>query len=425
MFLEHLSLTDFRSYAQVELVLTPGVTVLVGANGLGKTNLVESIGYLSTLSSHRVSSDGPLLRFGTERALIRAQLVRAEQKVVVEIEINAARANRARINRANPIRARDILGICRTVLFAPEDLALVKGDPGSRRRFLDDLLVVLTPRHAGTRSDYEKVLKQRNALLKSARAQHFSRAGISDSQLATLDVWDQHLASAAANLLAARLELLGRLRPHMAEAYAQLTDGSKLLRAEYRSSLDQTLAERPHLTHDGGASPELEAKPGAEPAPGDGAEPVPGVGVEPDDLALLDIPELARRYRIELAASRSRELERGMSLVGPHRDELELLLGQAPARGYASHGESWSIALALRLASFHVLDEDKHVEGNQPILILDDVFAELDAQRRRKLAAMVSTAEQVLVTAAVTGDIPQELAGSKVQVIPGGVLPHD
>lgn len=417
MFLEHLSLTDFRSYAQVELVLTPGVTVLVGANGLGKTNLVESIGYLSTLSSHRVSSDGPLLRFGTERALIRAQLVRAEQKVVVEIEINAARANRARINRANPIRARDILGICRTVLFAPEDLALVKGDPGGRRRFLDDLLVVLTPRHAGTRSDYEKVLKQRNALLKSARAQHFSRAGISDSQLATLDVWDQHLALAAANLLAARLELLGRLRPHMAEAYAQLTDGSKLLRAEYRSSLDQTLAERPHLTHDGGASPELEAKPGAEP--------VPGVGVEPDDLALLDIPELARRYRIELAASRSRELERGMSLVGPHRDELELLLGQAPARGYASHGESWSIALALRLASFHVLDEDKHVEGNQPILILDDVFAELDAQRRRKLAAMVSTAEQVLVTAAVTGDIPQELAGSKVQVIPGGVLPHD
>lgn len=417
MFLKHLSLTDFRSYAQVELALTPGVTVLVGANGLGKTNLVESIGYLSTLSSHRVSSDGPLLRFGTERALIRAQLVRAEQKVVVEIEINAARANRARINRANPIRARDILGICRTVLFAPEDLALVKGDPGGRRRFLDDLLVVLTPRHAGTRSDYEKVLKQRNALLKSARAQHFSRAGISDSQLATLDVWDQHLALAAANLLAARLELLGKLRPHMAEAYAQLTDGSKLLRAEYRSSLDQTLAEHPHLTHDGGASPALEAEPGAEP--------VPGVGVEPDDLALLDIPELARRYRIELAASRSRELERGMSLVGPHRDELELLLGQAPARGYASHGESWSIALALRLASFHVLDEDKHVEGNQPILILDDVFAELDAQRRRKLAAMVSTAEQVLVTAAVTGDIPQELAGSKIQVIPGGVLPHD
>lgn len=412
MFLEHLSLTDFRSYEQVELTLTPGVTVLIGANGLGKTNLVESIGYLSSLSSHRVSHDGPLLRFGTERALIRAQLVRAEQKVIVEIELNATRANRARINRANPVRARDILGICRTVLFAPEDLALVKGDPGNRRRFLDDLLVVLMPRHAGTRSDYEKVLKQRNALLKSARSQHYSRAGVSESQLATLDVWDQHLAAAAANLLAARLELLNRLRPHMAEAYAQLTDGSKLLRALYRSTLDQLVPAAQAMTHDGGETTAFDPDSG-------------GGQLAADDLSLLDVVELTRRYRVELAASRTRELERGMSLVGPHRDELELLLGQAPARGYASHGESWSIALALRLASFHVLDEDKHVAGNQPILILDDVFAELDVQRRRKLATMVSSAEQVLVTAAVGGDIPEELAGSKVQVIPGGVLPHE
>ena len=412
MFLERLSLTDFRSYAEVELVLTPGVTVLVGANGLGKTNLVESIGYLSTLSSHRVSQDGPLLRFGTERALIRAQLVRGEQKITVEVELNANRANRARINRANPIRARDILGICRTVLFAPEDLALVKGDPGHRRRFLDDLLVVLMPRHAATRSDYEKVLKQRNALLKSARSQHFSRTGVSDSQLATLDVWDQHLAGAAANLLAARLELLNRLRPHMAQAYAQLTDGSKLLRVEYRSSLDRQVTGVPPLMSDGGGTDEFGAT-------GEGPE-----GLE-EDLSSLNVAALAQRYLQELAAARIRELERGMSLVGPHRDELELLLGQAPARGYASHGESWSIALALRLASFHVLDEDKHIEGNQPILILDDVFAELDAQRRRKLAIMVVSAEQVLVTAAVGGDIPEELAGSKVQVIPGGVLAHE
>lgn len=411
MYLEHLSLTDFRSYSQVDLTLTPGVTVLVGSNGLGKTNLVESIGYLSTLSSHRVSSDGPLLRFGTERALIRAQLVRAEQKVMVEVEINATRANRARINRANPIRARDILGICRTVLFAPEDLALVKGDPGNRRRFLDDLLVVLMPRHAGTRSDYDKVLKQRNALLKSARAQHFSRSGVSESQLATLDVWDQHMAAAAANLLAARLELLNRLRPHMAEAYAQLTDGSKVLRAIYRSSLDPAAQEEPGMYD--AVSSDIAGEPADSSAPGG------------EDLSLLGTGELAERYRVELVASRSRELERGMSLVGPHRDELDLLLGQAPARGYASHGESWSIALAMRLASFHVLDEDKHVAGNQPILILDDVFAELDAQRRRKLAAMVASAEQVLVTAAVGGDIPDELAGSTVQVIPGGVVPHE
>lgn len=406
MYLEHLSLTDFRSYAQVDLTLGPGVTVLVGSNGWGKTNFVEAIGYLSTLSSHRVSQDGPLLRFGTERALIRAQLVRAEQKVMIEVEINASRANRARINRANPIRSRDILGICRTVLFAPEDLALVKGDPGNRRRFLDDLLVVLLPKHAATRSDYERVLKQRNALLKSARAAHFSRSGVSEVQLATLDVWDQHLALVAAKLLAARLELLNRLRPHMAEAYAQLTDGGKLLQANYVSSL-------------------------ADPSPDDGASPDTVDGVEHTeatdglDLSHFSVEELADMYGAELQRSRSRELDRGMSLVGPHRDELELLLGQAPARGYASHGESWSIALALRLASFHVLDEDKHVSGNQPILILDDVFAELDAQRRRKLAVMVASAEQVLVTAAVAEDIPEELAGSKVQVIPGGVVPHE
>lgn len=409
MYLEHLSLTDFRSYAQVELTLVPGVTVLVGSNGLGKTNLVESIGYLSTLSSHRVSSDGPLLRFGTERALVRAQLVRGEQKVVVEVEINASRANRARINRANPVRARDILGICRTVLFAPEDLALVKGDPGNRRRFLDDLLLVLLPKHAGTRSDYDRVLKQRNALLKSARAQHFSRSGVSESHLSTLDVWDEHLAVVAANLLAARLDLLNRLRPHMVEAYAQLTDGSKLLRAIYRSSLNQP------EKFDGGPS---DSDPSL----------VPGEAVpidEGEDLSLCTVEELTEKYRAELINSRTRELERGMSLVGPHRDELDLLLGQAPARGYASHGESWSIALALRLASFHVLDEDKHVGGNQPILILDDVFAELDAQRRRKLAGMVAAAEQVLVTAAVGEDIPEELVGAKIQVVPGGVISNE
>lgn len=409
MYLEHLSLTDFRSYAQVDLTLSPGATILVGSNGLGKTNLVESIGYLSTLSSHRVSSDGPLLKFGTERALVRAQLVRGEQRVMVEVEINASRANRARINRANPVRARDILGICRTVLFAPEDLALVKGDPGNRRRFMDDLLLVLLPKHAGTRSDYDRVLKQRNALLKSARSQHFSRAGVSESHLATLDVWDEHFALVAANLLAARLELLNRLRPHMAQAYDQLTDGSKVLRATYRSTLDQS-------EKSDGVSFDIDGQPVlGEPATSEEAE----------DLSLIPVEELAERFRAALLRNRTRELERGMSLVGPHRDELDLRLGQAPAKGYASHGESWSIALALRLASFHVLDEDKHVAGNQPILILDDVFAELDAQRRRKLAGMVAVAEQVLVTAAVGEDIPEELAGATVQVVPGGVMAND
>lgn len=389
MYLEQLSLTDFRSYAQVELSLAPGVTVLVGSNGIGKTNLMEAVGYLATLSSHRVSSDAPLLRFGTERAMIRAKLVRGEQSTVLELEINSSRANRARINRSNPIRARDILGICQTVLFAPEDLALVKGDPSSRRRFLDELLVSLIPRHAATRSDYDRVLKQRNALLKSARAGKFSTG-----HEATLDVWDQHMARAGAELLHARLELVERLRPHLKNSYAQLTDGSKEAWAIYRSTLQGTVED-------------------------DGA--VQDAAAEAEDLRLLSVDELTERYVRAFASSRRKELERGISLVGPHRDELELVLGEAPAKGYASHGETWSMCLSLRLASYYVMLDDARTGGSAPILILDDVFAELDVQRRRKLAAIVSGAEQVLVTAAVEDDIPAELAGRRVMVIPGGI----
>ncbi|HSL35973.1 MAG TPA: DNA replication/repair protein RecF [Arthrobacter sp.] len=389
MYLEQLSLTDFRSYTQVELSLEPGVTVLVGSNGIGKTNLMEAIGYLATLSSHRVSSDAPLLRFGTERAMIRAKLVRGEQSTVLELEINSTRANRARINRSNPVRARDILGICQTVLFAPEDLALVKGDPSSRRRFLDELLVSLIPRHAATRSDYDRVLKQRNALLKSARAGKFSTG-----HEATLDVWDQHMARAGAELLHARLELVERLRPHLRNSYAQLTDGSKEAGAIYRSTLQGAVED-------------------------DGA--VPDAGGPIEDLRLLSVDELTERYIQAFASSRRKELERGISLVGPHRDELELVLGEAPAKGYASHGETWSMCLSLRLASYYVMLDDARTGGSAPILILDDVFAELDVQRRRKLAAIVSGAEQVLVTAAVEDDIPSELAGRRVKVIPGGI----
>jgi DNA replication and repair protein RecF len=396
VYLEKLSLTDFRSYAQVDLSLEPGVTVLVGANGIGKTNLMEAIGYLATLSSHRVSSDAPLLRFGTDRAVVRAKLVRGGQSTVLELEINASRANRARINRSNPVRARDILGICQTVLFAPEDLALVKGDPSNRRRFLDELLVSLIPRHAATRSDYDRVLKQRNALLKSGRTGKFTSA-----HEATLDVWDQHMARAGAELLHARLELVERLRPHLNSAYAQLTDGSKEAGASYRSTLQ-------HVREDDGAAPAARAAAGETTG-------------QAEDLRLLTVDELTDRFVQAFAASRRRELERGISLVGPHRDELELALGTAPAKGYASHGETWSMCLSLRLASYYVLLDDARTGGSAPILILDDVFAELDVQRRRKLAAIVSGAEQVLVTAAVEDDIPAELAGRRVKVIPGGI----
>ncbi|MDQ5860779.1 MAG: DNA replication/repair protein RecF [Actinomycetota bacterium] len=398
MYLEHLSLTDFRSYAQVDLPLEPGVTVLVGSNGIGKTNLMEAIGYLATLSSHRVSSDAPLMRFGTDRALVRARLVRGGQTTVLELEINASRANRGRINRSNPVRARDLLGICQTVLFAPEDLALVKGDPSNRRRFLDELLVSLMPRHSATRTDYDRVLKQRNALLKSARAGKFT-AG----HEATLDVWDQHMARAGAELLHARLELVELLRPHLAKAYAQLTDGSKEANAIYRSTLQNLMDD------DGGA------------APGAGGGSLAAGSAAAEDLRDLTVEELTGRYVQAFAASRRKELERGISLVGPHRDELELILGEAPAKGYASHGETWSMCLSLRLASYYVMLDDARTGGSAPILILDDVFAELDVQRRSKLAAIVSGAEQVLVTAAVDADIPEELSGRRVKVIPGGI----
>ncbi len=395
MYLEKLSLTDFRSYAQVDLSLEPGVTVLVGSNGIGKTNLMEAIGYLATLNSHRVSTDAPLLRFGTERAMIRAKLVRGEQATVLELEINASRANRGRINRSNPVRARDLLGICQTVLFAPEDLALVKGDPSNRRRFLDELLVSLMPRHAATRSDYDRVLKQRNALLKSGRTGKFT-AG----HEATLDVWDQHMARAGAELLHARLELVDRLQPHLRNAYAQLTDGSKEASAVYRSTLQDILDD-------------------------DGAAADSGAAAPAEDLRLLSVEQLTDRYIQAFAAARRKELERGISLVGPHRDELELVLGSAPAKGYASHGETWSMCLSLRLASYYVMLDDARTGGSPPILILDDVFAELDVQRRRKLAAIVSGAEQVLVTAAVEDDIPAELTGRRVKVIPGGIDEQD
>lgn len=395
MYLERLSLTDFRSYAQADLTLQPGVTVFIGSNGLGKTNLVEALGYLSSLGSHRVSNDAPLIKFGAERALIRGTLVRGTQQLALEVEINAGRANRARINRANPVPARKILGLCRSVLFAPEDLGLVKGDPGNRRRFLDDLLQSLQPRYGGLRADYDRVLKQRNALLKSARGQRGLRREPGAEFLATIEVWDQHLANHAAELLSARLSLLAQLKPEMNRSYAELTDGSKVLDARYRSSLD-----------------------GYQEDSDDHREAV----AEENDLAQRTVAELVELYLIALQASRRREIDRGLTLVGPHRDDVELILGSVPAKGYASHGETWSVALALRLASYYVLKADQDLEAADPILILDDVFAELDVSRRSKLAHIVASAEQVLVTAAVADDVPEELSGYRIRVSALGVI---
>ncbi|TDD56754.1 DNA replication/repair protein RecF [Saccharopolyspora elongata] len=387
MYVRHLQVTDFRSWPHADLALEPGITVLVGSNGQGKTNLVEAIGYVATLGSHRVATDAPLVRDGAARAVVRAAVVNSGRELLVELEITPGKANRARINRGAVAKPRDVLGILRTVLFAPEDLSIVRGDPGERRRFMDDLLVSRSPRYAGVRADYDRVLKQRSALLKSAGA---ARRGGGAADVRTLEVWDGHLARCGAELLAGRLDLVAAIAPHVTSAYANVaaTDEATLpsvrvADVRYRSSLGESL-----------------------PA---------GYGVPLGKAA--DSAELESALLTELERVRPQELERGVSLVGPHRDDLELLLGDLPAKGYASHGESWSFVLALRLASYHLLTED----GAEPVLILDDVFAELDRRRRARLADLVAGAEQVLVTAAVAEDVPPELAGARFDVREGEV----
>jgi DNA replication and repair protein RecF len=383
--LTRLALTDFRSYPELSLELEPGVTTFSGPNGEGKTNLVEAIGYLATLGSHRVATDAPLIRRGAERAVLRGAVTGAQGSSLVEIELNLGRANRVRLNRAPMPRPRDILGALRTVLFAPEDLALVKGDPGERRRFLDELLVATAPRYAGLRADYERVLKQRTALLKSAGAKGHLRGPAREAMTATLDAWDGQLARAGAPLLAGRMRLIAALRPHVMQSYEAVSGGpaGESTGMSYRASVFTTTG-----VDDGEA-----ADPGLQD----------------------DTPGLEAAMFKALAAVRSSELDRGVCLVGPHRDELELSVGGLPARGYASHGESWSLALALRLASFALLREGHE----DPVLILDDVFAELDAGRRDRLAGLIAAGEQVLVTAAVPADVPQVLAGTRFSVRAG------
>ena len=386
MHLTRLALTDFRSYTDVDVTLGPGVTIFSGPNGEGKTNLVEAVGYAASLASHRAAQDAPLIRRGAEQAIIRAAVSTAANDALVEIELNAGRANRVRLNRTPLTRPREVLGVLRTVLFAPEDLALVKGDPGERRRFLDDLLVAMAPRYAAVRADYDRVVRQRTALLKSAgpkggpRGNRQSREAVT----ATLDVWDAQLARTGAELLVAREHLVAALRPHVENAYASVAgDGRGPAAIEYRRSFESPVT------------------PPAETGSSHGER------VRAAEQAL----------RAALAEVRASELDRGVCLAGPHRDELELMIRELPARGYASHGESWSMALALRLASFDLLRSGRE----DPVLILDDVFAELDAGRRDRLAALVAGAEQVLITAAVPADIPAVLDGVRFAVSAGSV----
>jgi DNA replication and repair protein RecF len=372
MHVRRLELVDFRSYTQVAVDFEPGGSVLVGPNGVGKTNLAEALGYVSALASRRVASDAPLVRAGAASAVIRCTVVHDGRELLVELEIVPGKANRARLNRSPVRRPRDVVGALRLVMFAPEDLELIRGDPAERRRYLDDLLAARQPRYAGVRADYERVVKQRNALLRTAYLAR--KVGGGGGDLSTLDVWDTHLARHGAELLAGRLELVTALAPHVTKAYDAVAAGRGAAGMAYRSGLGDGLA---------GERPALEA-----------------------GLAAA------------LAEARPSEVERGVTLVGPHRDDLALTLGPLPTKGYASHGESWSYALALRLAAYDLLRAD----GIEPVLVLDDVFAELDAGRRDRLAELVGGASQLLVTCAVPDDVPAALRGIRYEVCEGGVI---
>ena len=364
MYLRSLSLRDFRSWPELNLVLEPGITVFTGRNGYGKTNIVEAVGYLATLSSHRGPNDAPLVRAGADSARISATAVNDGRELTAHLLINPHRANQAQLNRTRLRSPRELLGTVRSVLFAPEDLDLVKGEPAQRRRYLDDLLAVRRPRMAGARVEYDRILRQRNALLKTAGAS--LRRGYSSAEgeaaLATLDTWDAQLAHVGAIITAARMELVRELAPFVVEAYSTLAPSSRTAEISYRPTLD---------------------------------------GDIPEDPAVIEAMLLT-----EMAARRNREIERGSSIVGPHRDDLTLTLGNEPAKGFASHGETWSFALSLRLASYLLL----RGEGPDPILILDDVFAELDRHRREALVQIAARAEQVLITSAVGEELPEGLA---------------
>ncbi|WP_172121183.1 DNA replication/repair protein RecF [Actinomyces faecalis] len=399
MYVSDLSLDDFRSYDTLVLSLETGVTAFIGSNGQGKTNLVEAVGYLSNLTSHRVGADSALVRRalpGSPQpagAVLRAKVVHGERPTVVEIELISGKANRARLGRSS-VRPRELLGVLRTVIFAPEDLSLVREEPGVRRRFLDDLAVTLRPTLAGVRAEHDKILAQRASLLKSARAARRSTA----SMLSTLEVWDAQLAAAAATLIAARVDVVRRLRPWLTSAYEAVSQAQSPVHVAYRSSL---------LAHEGAPDPDPRTMNDLQDASWPAGE-----------EELLDQAGTAQRLETAMGQLHAREIDRGANLVGAHRDELSLFLAGLPAKGFASHGEQWSLALALRLASYEMLRHDVDAYGGdgEPVLILDDVFASLDEGRRRALAQMVAGAQQVLVTAAVPQDVPDELDGVRMSV---------
>jgi len=369
MRLERLEVVDFRNHDRAAVELPAGVSALVGPNGVGKTNLLEAVGYLATLGSHRVGQDAALIRAGSSSAVIRAAVQRAGRRLLVDVELRPGSGVRGRVNRAPVPRARDLLGVVRATVFAPEDLGLVRGDPEERRRFLDTLATQRLPRYHGSRQDYDRVLRQRNTLLRSAGGR------LPTSALATLEVWDEKLASAGAELWSERLRLVAALTPRVELAYQRLAGRDEVVDVAYVSSV------------------------------------AGNAGLDPDPA------KLAQALRERLVADRTREVERGITLSGPHRDDLALALRGLPARTHASHGEAWSLALALRLGSHRLLAE----EGEEPVLLMDDVFAELDRQRRDRVAEAALAAEQTIVTAAIPEELPGELGAAVFHVEPGSV----
>ena len=384
MIVTRLSLTDFRNYESLDVGLDSGANLFVGSNGQGKTNLVESLGYLSTLSSHRVSTDHAMIRQGQDSAIVRARLVHGEREILAEVQLNRTGANRAQINRS-PIKTRELPRYFSSVLFAPEDLALVRGDPSGRRRFLDELLVLRVPRMSGVIADYERVLRQRNTLLKSARNAR--------GDLSTLDIWDERLVSFGSEIIVARSSLLSDLSPEVTGAYSSIAGADHAARSSSYLSIFASSADDDAVDSSAARSGPLENA------------------------------MVAEGFRSSLSRLRRSEVERGITLAGPHRDDVILELNGMPARGYASHGESWSLALALKLASAEVLRRES--SSGDPVVILDDVFAELDESRRSRLAEAVGDFEQVLITAAVFGDVPEQLAGTVVRIRGGRVVSDD
>ncbi|TFC78735.1 DNA replication/repair protein RecF [Cryobacterium cheniae] len=387
MRVTHLSLTDFRNYAQVEVSFAPGPNLIVGRNGQGKTNLVEALGFLSTLSSHRVSNTSAMIRAGRDAGIIRARLEYNGREILTEVQINRSGLNRAQVNRS-VIKTRELTRFFSSVLFAPEDLALVRGDPSGRRRFLDQLLVLRVPRLAGVLADYDRVLRQRNTLLKSARA-----SGLRTTALGTLEIWDDRLVALGSEIIDERADLVRLLGDPLGAAYEAVAGedhGPMLVSSLSILGADEDAA--------------LESEP-----------------LRSGTTGSVSIgPTTGDSFRAALAGLRRKELDRGMTLVGPHRDDLVFVLNSLPAKGYASHGESWSFALALKLASAELLRRDSTT--GDPVLILDDVFAELDLSRRRRLAAAVSGFEQVLITAAVLEDVPDGLAAHTIRIHAGAVV---